>query len=258
MGGVARGGRSELMSDIPAPTTVGRLTPEDAAQLDRDGYLLLGGAVPADWTQPLRAAFDTGELANDQWPVPRGREWRHALVDLDPTVQRVCRLPAVLAAVGRILQAPFLLTQVEGREPRPGGGAQGLHRDGAPPEGAAAANPLSVSALVFLDPFGPANGATEVAPGTHRGDGLLAPAGAPHPDARVLEGDAGDVLVFDANLLHGATRNVGGARRRSLLISYVVEALRDDYRRTRAMRSVRMDTEALFVPDSNDGEPGSG
>jgi hypothetical protein len=162
------------------PTKVGQLTLSDAERLDRDGYLLMRGAVPAAWIEPLQAAFDAGELANDRWPVPRGWGWRHALVDLDPTVQQVCRLRLVLAGVGRLLGGPFFLTQVEGREPLQGGRAQGLHRDGEE-----SPSP-SVSALVFLDPFGPDNGGTEVAPGTHRGEGLKAPAGSPHPDSRVL------------------------------------------------------------------------
>ncbi len=235
------------MSDRLAPTQVGRLGAEDAARLDRDGYLLLRGAVPAGWVEALRAAFDAGELANDRWPVPRGLDWRHALVDLDPTVQRVCHLPQVLAAVARVLRGPFFFAQVEGREPRAGGGAQGLHRDGEDAE-----PPRVVSMLVFLDPFGPANGATELAPGTHRGEGLLAQARQPHPLARVLNGAAGDILLFDANLLHGATTNVSGARRRSLLATYAAKALREDYERTRALRSVRMDTDALFEAGGDD------
>ena len=73
----------------------------DHGQLHRDGYLLLRGAIPADWLEPLRAAFDAGET--EDWPVPRGRDWRHSLLDLDPTVQALCRLPPVLAAAGILL-----------------------------------------------------------------------------------------------------------------------------------------------------------
>lgn len=47
---------------------------------------------------------------------------RHALVDLDPMVQRTCRLPPLLAAAAHMLAGPFLLAQVEGREPLKDGG----------------------------------------------------------------------------------------------------------------------------------------
>jgi hypothetical protein len=212
-----------------------------AEALVRDGYLLLRGAVPAPLIEPLRAAFDAGELASDRWPAPRGSDWRHALVDLDPAVQKVCRLPGLLATAGAFLGQPFFLAQVEGREPSPGRGAQLLHRDGSD-----ATLTQTVSALVFLDPYGPQNGATRVLAGTHAGAGLQVPAGVESADAMVLAGEAGDILVFDANLLHGATRNAEGARRRSLLISYTIASLHAEAERTRAIRNVRMATDEVF------------
>jgi hypothetical protein len=221
--------------------TIPALDPVAAAALARDGYLLLRGAVPAPLIEPLRAAFDAGELASDRWPVPRGADWRHALVDLDPAAQQACRLPPLLAAAGAILGQPFFLSQVEGREPRPGGGAQLLHRDG--PDSPVA---RIVSALVFLDPYGPQNGGTRVLAGTHAGAGPDLAPGAEHPGAETLAGEAGDILVFDPNLLHGATRNVSGARRRSLLIGYAVLTLRADLEVSRALRSVRMSTDEVF------------
>jgi hypothetical protein len=229
------------MVDFARSTRVNRLDTADARRLDADGFLLLPGIIPADWIEPLRAAFDTGELPSDAWPVPRGPGWRHALVDLDPTVQRVCRLPRMLAATYHVLRQPFFLSQVEGREPCAGGGAQAIHRDEADP-----CIIRSVSALAFLDPFGPANGATRVAPGTHRGEGLKQPAGGSEPPSMIVEGQPGDILLFGPDLLHGATRNVSGVRRRSLLICYVIAPLRDDRQRTRALRSVRLCSEELF------------
>ncbi|MBI1685427.1 phytanoyl-CoA dioxygenase family protein [Caulobacter hibisci] len=200
--------------------------------LEREGYLLLREAVPESWRQALRDAFDAGIL--EQWPVPRAAGWRHALVDLDPTVLKTCRLPALLAAAGRILSEPFFLSQVEGREPLLGGGHQPLHRDGVETN--------AVVAMVFLDPYGPDNGATRVVPrALDRGE----------PDEALCltaAGEAGDILVFDADLLHGATRNGSGARRRSLLVNFIPERLRAGEDACRAIRNVRMDNGEVFVP----------
>lgn len=206
-----------------------------------EGYALLRGAIPDSFVEPLRAAFEAGYRPSDQWPAPRGQDWRHALVDLDPTVGRSVRAPSLLRAVDALLGQPFFLAQVEGREPLQGGGGQRLHRDGPDPS-----LTQTVSALIFLDPFGPDNGATRVVPGSHLGPGLELESASAEDLSIVIRGQAGDMLVFDANLLHGGTLNRSGAPRRSLLATYVSLDQREAYDRTRDIRGVRMDTSEVF------------
>lgn len=216
----------------------------DHPALRRDGYALLRQSVPPTWLEDLRETFDRGDTPSHGWPVPRQQGWRHSLVDLDPKVQAVCRLPDLLAAVGTLIGERFFLSQVEGREPLAGCGHQGLHRD------LSARRPGdTVNALVFLDDYGPHNGATRLVPGSHR-PGPDAPALAVDDDngAVQLAGNAGDILVFDADLAHAASLNASGARRRSLLVCYLAEGLYASHLETAALRAVRMDTRDRFDP----------
>lgn len=214
----------------------------DREQLHRDGYALLRQAIPAEWLGELRAAFDAGVKSSDQWPVPRSPNWRHSLLDLDSKVQAVCRLPEMLAVVGELIGERFFLAQVEGREPLAGGGHQPLHRDlaGQRPGD-------TVNALAYFDDYGPGNGATRIVPGSHRAKQGEPPFDLNDESRSVqLVGSAGDILVFDADLVHAGSLNLSGGRRRSILIGYYSERLYASHLKTAKLRSVRMDTTDRF------------
>lgn len=216
----------------------------DREQLHRDGYALLRGAIPSDWLDGLRDSFEAGVKPSDQWPVPRGADWRHALLDLVPTVQAVCRLPELLAAIGELIGERFFLSQVEGREPLAGGGHQRLHRDLSTQRPGD-----TVIALAYFDDYGPGNGATRIVPGSHR------PALGESPfdfddesRSEQLSGCAGDILVFDAELVHAGSLNPTGAHRRSILAGYFAEPLYASHLETVHLRNIRMDTTDRFDP----------
>ena len=213
-------------------------------QLHRDGYVLLRQAIPAEWLEELREAFDAGAKPSSQWPVPRAEDWRHSQLDTHARIQAVCRLPQVLAAVGALIGERFFLAHAEGREPLAGGGHQRLHRDMS-----SLRRGDTVSALAFFDDYGPGNGATRLVSGSHR----------PEPDespsvfddesrSEQLSGLAGDILVFDVDLLHGGSLNKEGGRRRSMLFSYAAEGLYSSYQKTASLRNVGMDTSDRFEP----------
>jgi ectoine hydroxylase-related dioxygenase (phytanoyl-CoA dioxygenase family) len=210
----------------------------DHMQLHRDGYALLRGAIPGDWIEGLRDAFDAGVKPSGQWPVPRGPDWRHSMLDLDPRIHAVCRLPVLLQVVSALIGSRFFIAQVEGREPLPGGGHQDLHRD------LSAQRPGdTVNAIAFFDDFDADNGATRLIPGTHRpalGETIVDPG--EEQRAQYLSGCAGDIFVFDADLVHAGSLNRSGGRRRSILIGYFDEQLYDAHRQTAPLRGVRMDT----------------
>ena len=216
----------------------------DHKQLHQDGYALLRQAIPIEWLADLRAVFDAGVRPSDQWPVPRGMDWRYSMLDDDSKIQAVCRLPQLLAVAGELIGERFFLSQVEGREPLAGNGHQQLHRD------LSAQRPGDIAiALAFFDDYGPENGATRIVPGSHRPE-----PGAPPFDfndesrAVQLSGSAGDILVFDVDLVHAGSLNVIGARRRSILISYFSESLYASHLETVALRNIRMDTSDRFAP----------
>ncbi len=227
------------MTEFGGSTATEALSAVDAEALDRDGYLLLRSVTPASWIAPLRAAFEAGFLPSDEWPVPRGHDWRHARVADDPHVQRLCRSPALVAGVRRLLKQPFFLFQVDGRDPRRSNAAQPLHRDSLDQP------PLIVSALAFLDAFGANNGATQIVPGSHRD--VRDDGGRGDADPLVLEGQAGDILIFSPLLLHGATCNVSGGPRRSLLISYAALSLYEAPPPTAHPPGDAMETSAVFL-----------
>ena len=216
----------------------------DREQLHRDGYTLLRQAIPADWLDALRTAFDAGVKPSDQWPVPRGADWRHALLDLDPRVQAVCRLPALLAVLGELIGERFFLAQVEGREPLEGGGRQRLHRD------MSTQRPGDTAiALAYFDNYGPGNGATRIVPGSHRPAQGDSPFNFDDESGSVqLSGCAGDILVFDAELVHAGSLNPTGAHRRSILAGYFAEPLYASLQKTAQLRNIRMDTGERFDP----------
>ncbi|ROM85171.1 MULTISPECIES: phytanoyl-CoA dioxygenase family protein [Pseudomonas] len=216
----------------------------DRERLHLDGYVLLRRAIPAEWLAGLRVVFDAGVRPSDQWPTPRGWDWQHSLLEGDAQIQAVCRLPPLLAAVGEVIGERFFLAQVEGREPLAGGGHQQLHRD------LSAQRPGDTAvALAFFDDYGPENGATRLVPGSHRPD-PQAPTFDFTDESRSvqLSGCAGDILVFDAELVHAASLNVNGARRRSILIGYFSEQLYASHLETAALRSIQMDTSERFEP----------
>lgn len=208
--------------------TESNLSMKEKEALDREGFVIFRNVIDADWLESLRAAFDDGCAKDSSSPVnavvkDSGTRHIDKLVTRGEVFERVYTHPLVLAAVWQVLQIPFRLAQMNGREPLPGYGQQGLHADWvARPKG----EPYRiVTAIWLLDDFTSENGATRVVPGTHR---LLtqppksfADPASRHQEQIIIVAPAGSVLLFNGHLWHSGTRNQTSRRRRVLQCSFV-------------------------------------
>jgi ectoine hydroxylase-related dioxygenase (phytanoyl-CoA dioxygenase family) len=193
--------------------------------LDRDGYIIAVGLVDAAWLKSLRAGFESAGGKDGHSPVINDSGTRHIndLVNRDPVFVNVYTHPKILAAVYHMLGCSFRLGQINGRDPLPGYGQQGLHADW--PVRSKGEPFRIVTTIWLLDDFTADNGATRLVPGTHQlltppPKSLAAPASS-HPDQRIIVAKAGSVLIFNGHLWHSGTSNKSDQPRRVLQCSYV-------------------------------------
>jgi ectoine hydroxylase-related dioxygenase (phytanoyl-CoA dioxygenase family) len=190
--------------------------------LDREGYLVLPNVLSISELDELRAAFDSRmQAVYARIPTEAQRD-RHLtdMVNASPACDRLWTHPLVLAAVDHVLNRPYKLSSLNGRDPLRGHGEQALHCDWGARR---ADDPFHVvNSLWLLDDFLPDNGATRLVPGSHletwdpTHTTTALDAHGIHPRQLLLQGVTGSVVVINAHLLHGGTANRGTARRRVL------------------------------------------
>src|SRR5579871_393217 len=148
------------------------------------------GAAPRDTALQRGYHFATNLLAK------HSSTWK--LLDREP----------ILGLVRSIIGADCVLSSLNSLEPLMGAGHQTLHRDEGPagPDGFVTANSIWV-----LDPMDAGNGATRLVPGTHLTGEMTDDA---DPRLIYVAAAPGSVIVTNAHVLHGASINKDGRRRR--------------------------------------------
>ena len=202
--------------------TAGVLTAAERARLDEDGFLPLPGILSAQQLQLIRRrlaelAAAEGDRAGIEVHQEEGTDRLADLVNKDPVFEVCFTSPRVLAAVAHVL-GDFTLSSLNSRAALPGSGHQRLHTDWGEP--VPAGDYQVCNSIWLIDDFTPTNGPTRVVPGSHRSGRLpgqvMADPRAPYPGEVKLLGQAGTVVIFNAHLWHGGTRNTTRRPRRAL------------------------------------------
>ena len=183
-------------------------------ELDEVGYTVFHDVIDPEWLEEMRTTFERlmaeeGDRAGSEVHQFEGVRRLSDLVNKGRVFDRIYTHPIVLAAAHHVIQRPFKLVSLNGHDPLPGAGQQGLHSDfgGVRADGRG----HQTNALWMLDDLTPENGPTRVVPGSHRWpyfpkdqmDDLQAP----HPDEVYITGPAGSVGFFNGQIWHGGTIN---------------------------------------------------
>ncbi|MDE3259801.1 MAG: phytanoyl-CoA dioxygenase family protein [Gemmatimonadota bacterium] len=241
---------SELLNRGFVPRS---LAPEQCSALDTDGFVILEAAIAPDWLAGLRRAFDEifareGDKAGVEVAQMEGVRRLADLVNKGSVFDNVYLQPTLLTAVWHVLRRPFKLHSLNGHDPLPGSGLQGLHTDWGGPT--VAGGPYHVvNSMWMLDDFTRVNGATRCVPGSHRKPGdvrdHVTDGMADHPDQVQLTGHAGSVAVFNGSLWHGSYRNRTDAPRRTLHCAFIA---REHAQQTNQREYLRPETARRISP----------
>ncbi len=233
---------------VPEP-----LTPAQCSALDTNGFLILEDVIAPDWLVELRHAFDEifareGDKAGAEVAQMEGVRRLADLVNKGTVFDNVYLQPTLLSAVFHVLMRPFKLHSLNGHDPLPGSGLQGLHTDWGQPTPPGGPYHV-VNSMWMLDDFTQANGATRCVPASHRKPGRMADhvsdSMSDHPDQVQLTGRAGSVAVFNGSLWHSSYRNRTDAPRRTLHCAFIA---REHPQQTNQRQYLRPETAQRLSP----------
>lgn len=158
-------------------------------------------------------SIDSGAAGEPLLALPDGSRFATNLLSKHPRFVGWINREPVLSLV-RCLIADPLLSSLNALEPVRGSGRQKLHRDEGP---VGAEGVVTLNTLWALDDMDRGNGATRYVPGTFLTSEL---ADDDDPRVRYVSVRAGSVVVMNAHMLHGASLNLDGRRRRVVHVYY--------------------------------------
>lgn len=200
------------------------------AEVKELGYSIIPGFLSKQRLNRLRndlaPIFEQSGIRNaDQGGRYSGLQTVHVhnLFAKTRAVDEIAIDPVLLLIIEGILGSLFQLSVGTAMSPQPGVDPQGLHRDDGHYPLARPRPPFIANSLIALDDFTQANGATRIAPGSHKRTEDIKP----NTDVIFAEMPAGSLLVFDGALWHaGGGNRTEDQRRRSINLNFNLSWLR--------------------------------
>ncbi len=184
-------------------------------EIEREGYIILEGAIPFPRVEELRVALDEvfSEFERRRGPFSSCERFIGNVTNKHPLFLQVLEETAPVRRIAERLLGPgYILGSLNTRSTWPYSPAQGLHRDH---DGDLAPFVTYLQSIWLLDDFTPENGATVIVPRTHHPEDGDPQPGMEYPVKSVLA-PAGSVVVFPASLWHGGGEHRSGGPRRAL------------------------------------------
>ena len=199
--------------------------------LRENGYLNLGKLLSDEALQKIRerikeiieeegdnAGAELMQSPSIRHPKESGATRLGDLVNKGEVFDIFYTHPKVLAAITFVVGEQIKLSSLNYRAALPGAGLQKLHVDW--PEAIRNHDFMVCNSIWLLDDFFKENGATRVVPGTHLismlpEDSMEDPMDT-HPEEKIIEAEAGSVVIFNSHTWHGGTTNVTSNPRRAI------------------------------------------
>jgi ectoine hydroxylase-related dioxygenase (phytanoyl-CoA dioxygenase family) len=200
-------------------------------QLDEQGYLIFKKLLPIEKIESLLARLEElwsieGEHAGEENYLEAGVRRLANLANKGEIFRELYAHPQVLEVVNAIMGPRIRAAMVNARDVPPHTGVRmPFHMDSDKGRVRDENGYSAATAIWMLDEFSIANGATAFVPGTHllgkSPREVLTNLNASHPDEIVIEGQPGDVLVFNGHCWHAGRPNETDNHRRAVLIHYL-------------------------------------
>ena len=200
-------------------------------QLDEQGYLIFKNVLsPSDIESILSRLEELwsveGDQAGEENYIEAGIRRLANLANKGEIFRGLYAHPHVLEVIEAVMGPDMRVSMVNARDVPPQTGVRmSFHMDSDKGRVRDEKGYNAATAIWMLDEFSVANGATAFVPGSHllgkSPREVLTDLNASHPHEIIIEGQPGDVLVFNGHCWHAGRPNQTSNHRRAVLVHYL-------------------------------------